>query len=166
MSVYYPTRHSIILTIYLLAGTIFSAVAQDAGTALLMSGTLLEPPPCTINNGQSIDIDFGEVGINKVNGENYLKRVDYRVTCDENSQQSGMTLGIKGLATSFSSSALQSSVADLGILLLLDGRDMTLNTSYPFDIKNPPELGAVPVKNGELKEGGFSAAATLYVSYQ
>ncbi len=36
-------------------------------------GTLMENPPCEINNGQPIEISFDEVGVNKINGQNYAQ---------------------------------------------------------------------------------------------
>lgn len=49
---------------------------------MLFSGTLIDPPPCVINGGNTIDVPFGEnLGVNKIDGTNYTKAVPYSVTC-------------------------------------------------------------------------------------
>ena len=140
-----------------------SAVAN-----LTFNGTLNEPPPCTINGGSAIEIDFKNVGINKVDGANYLKPVNYVITCSPGTLPWEMVLTIKGAATSFEPSALQSSVADLGIQLLQNGVPFNLNTLLPINPSTPPVLEAVPVKRSGavLGPGGFTASATLLAEFQ
>lgn len=140
-----------------------SAVAN-----LTFDGTLNEPPPCIINGGSAIEVDFKDVGINKVDGVNYLKSVNYVITCSPDTLPWEMVLMIQGAATSFEPSALQSSVADLGIQLLQNGVPFNLNTLLPINPSAPPVLEAVPVKRpgAALETGGFAASATLLAEFQ
>ncbi|RJF55499.1 fimbrial protein [Serratia inhibens] len=132
-------------------------------------GALNEPPPCIINNGELVDVDFGDrVGVRKVDGQNYIQTVNYRITCE--SGISGMAMGLKltGNATGFDSAALQTNITDLGIRLLQNGQPFVLNQRINIDAANPPVLQAVPVKKQgvELKAGAFTVTATLLADYQ
>lgn len=135
---------------------------------LTFGGTLNEPPPCTINGGSNIEVDFQDVGVNKVDGVNYLKPVNYSITCLPGTLPWEMVLTVKGVATSFEPSALQSSVSDLGIRLLQSGVPLNLNTLLMINPLAPPVLEAVPVKRPgvSLGTGGFTASATLLAQYQ
>ncbi len=48
---------------------------------LTFSGTLNEPPPCTIDAGNTIEVDFGDVGVKRVDGVKYRKAVPYTINC-------------------------------------------------------------------------------------
>ncbi|MBU9828526.1 fimbrial protein [Rahnella sp. FC061912-K] len=140
-----------------------------AAENMLFRGTLIEPPPCTINDSGIVDVDFGErVGINKVDGVNYLKAMDYRITCEPGVSGLDMTLTLSGLQTGYDNAAVQTDLADLGIRVLQNGKPFTLNTPLGIDPKNPPALEAVPVKTpgATLKAEAFAATATLKAEYQ
>ncbi|EPQ1332177.1 fimbrial protein [Serratia ureilytica] len=133
-------------------------------------GTLRAPPPCTINDGGTVAVDFGQrVGVNKVDGVNYRQQVDYLISCDSpGARPWEMMLSLKGAATAFDRAAVQTDKTDLGIRLYQNDMPFALNTSFKIDPGNPPRLEAVPVaKPGAvLKEGAFVATATLQVDYQ
>lgn len=135
---------------------------------LAFKGTLIEPPPCTINSGSSIEIDFKEVGVSKVDGENYREQVNYSITCSTGTLPWEMVLTIKGTTTTFEPAAVQSSVADLGVKLLQNGQPLRLNTALIIHPATPPVLEAVPVKRpgATLDPGGFTASVTLLAEYQ
>ena len=42
-----------------------------ASANLTFSGTLNEPPPCTIEGGKTIEVDFGDVGVKRIDGVKY-----------------------------------------------------------------------------------------------
>lgn len=136
---------------------------------MLFRGTLIEPPPCKINEGGMVDVDFGDkVGVNKVDGVNYLKALDYRVTCEEGASGMDVVLTLSGQPTFYDGAAIQTDMADLGIRILQNGQPFTLDTPVVIDPKAPPMLQAVPVKapGASLKEGAFTATATLKAEYQ
>lgn len=143
-------------------------LCSTATANMAFNGTLVEPPPCTINSGSTIEIDFKDVGINKVDGDNYREQVNYSITCMGGTLPWEMMLTVKGVSTSFEDSAVQSSVADLGIKLLQNGVPFTLNTPLKITPATPPFLEAVPVKKAgaALGPGGFTATATLLAEYQ
>jgi type 1 fimbria pilin len=152
-----------------LAGVGASTLTQAADN-MNFHGTLIAPPPCTINNGIKIDVDFGErIGVNKVDGINYRQTVDYPIRCEDGAGKWDMTLTLTGTPTGFDDAAVQTQEkADLGIRLYQNGQPFILNQALPVDPNNLPVLEAVPVKapGSTLTEGAFEATATLQAVYQ
>lgn len=154
------------VTLGLLMAVSSSLFAADN---MLFRGTLIEPPPCTIDDGGMVDVDFGErVGVNRVDGVKYLKALDYRITCEPGVTGLDMTLTLTGLQTGYDAAAVQTDLPDLGIRVLQNGKPFTLNIPLGIDPKNPPMLEAVPVKTpgATLTEGAFVATAMLKAEYQ
>lgn len=140
-----------------------------ANTALVrITVAVIAPPPCTINNDQTIDVNFGSsVVTNRVNGVNYLQAVDYTLECKDNTSNA-MKLQIQGSPTAFDSNALQTNVSDFGIALRANSKPLKINNWVNFNYPDKPLLEAVPVKRAgaTLAGGDFSAGATLMVAYQ
>ena len=140
---------------------------NSASANVSFSGTLVEPPPCTINGGKTITIDFEKVAVNKVDGVNYRKPVNYTITCDAGAPGWVMMLSLKGTAAGFEPAAVQSSVANLGIKVFQNGAPFVINTRMVINPSKPPILEAVPIKKNSstLSGGSFTAAATLLAEY-
>lgn len=142
----------------------------DGDVDMTFRGTLIEPPPCTINDGERVDVDFGErVGINKVDGVNYRQIMNYQITCDNAGSGSwALTLSLTGAAAGFDEQALQTNKTDLGIRVYQNDKPFTPGSTLAIDISNPPRLEAVPVKRegATLTEGAFESWATLRADYQ
>jgi len=166
----------------LLAGAILLAAAPAIGARLpalrdgadngtvtvTIKGILLEAPPCVINNNQPIDVNFGDnLNISKIDGSNFIKTVDYSLTCNGNSSND-MTLSIEGNATDFDAAALQTNMGDLGVELQHDGSKVNIGEAMSFTYPTLPVLQAVPVKRtgATLAPGEFSAGATMVVDLQ
>ncbi|MFQ6791099.1 fimbrial protein [Serratia marcescens] len=144
-----------------------NALAGEASMAF--SGTLNAPPPCVINNGQRIEVDFGEqVGISQVDGQRYLQNVNYDIDCEPGNSGQALGLTLVAAASGFDTAAVPTNVPDLAIRLLLAGNPFVLNKRVPIEGANKPRLQAVPVKRpgGALKPQAFSAQATLVADYQ
>ncbi|MFS2224409.1 fimbrial protein [Pantoea sp. B65] len=139
-----------------------------SAVAVNFSGTLIEPPACTINHGQRIDVDFGDnVGAHLVDGQNYRRTIDYQLACPAAAPPLVLTLMMTGGVTEFDAAAINTNIADLGIQLLHDGIPLTLNMPIALDMTRPPLLQAVPVKRAgaSLARGRFAATATLHAGY-
>ena len=155
--------------IFLLACGLAWAGGTAAADNMRFSGTLIEPPACSINDGGMVDVDFGDrVGVKKVDGKNYLQPVYYQITCEQGTGGWAMTLEVVGSAADFDSAAIASNVDNLAIRLLQDGKAFELNKPIAIQLNAPPQLEAVPVKRAgsELSEGAFEATATLQAVYQ
>lgn len=132
-------------------------------------GTLIAPPPCRINEGGQIDVDFGDrVGVNKVDGVNYRTPVNYAISCEPGAGNWTSVLSLSGSSADFDYYALKTNRVDLGVRVYLNDKPFMPNTEVTINLANLPQLEAVPVKRtgGVLTEGGFEASATLQVNYQ
>lgn len=133
-------------------------------------GYLVQPPNCSISNGQNIELTFRDVNIDDINGSNYEQVVPYAITCDTavRDPQMEMTLTWSGTQSDFDDSAVATDINGLGIHLKQAGSDFKLNTSLVVNETSLPVLTAVPVKKSgvDLPEADFEAWATLQVDYQ
>ncbi|TCZ22839.1 fimbrial protein [Pantoea agglomerans] len=143
--------------------------AEQKGDERLVEfhGTLRKKP-CHVAGGQDINVQFGNIGINRVDGQRYVKPVPYTLTCDEVNKAWSLGLSIKGIPAGFESTALKTSVAGLGIRILQNGKPLQINAVIPVNYQNPPVLQAVPVREEGtvLSEQDFSLTATLVAVYQ
>ncbi|TDB55729.1 fimbrial protein [Photorhabdus luminescens] len=136
-------------------------------TPVNIYGVVIAPPPCVINNGNTIDVDFGDVMITRIDGVNYMQPVKYTVKC-EKMPANAMKMMISGNTASFDRTVLQTNHSGLGIAVIHNGRKLLVNDWMKFSYPNFPELHAVPVKDmaTALKGGDFGAGATMMVEYQ
>ncbi|MCW7763648.1 fimbrial protein [Photorhabdus luminescens] len=136
-------------------------------TPVNIYGVVIAPPPCVINNGNTIDVDFGDVMITRIDGVNYMQPVKYTVKC-EKMPANAMKMMILGNTASFDRTVLQTNHSGLGIAVIHNGRKLPVNDWMKFSYPNFPELHAVPVKDmaTALKGGDFGAGATMIVEYQ
>ncbi|WP_273830947.1 fimbrial protein [Serratia bockelmannii] len=161
---------SVLLLVCGLMVSITPAQAKDGEADMTFHGTLITPPPCTINDGNQVDVDFGDrVGINKVDGVNYRQRLNYQITCDPTLGSSwALTLSLSGGVTGFDNEALLTDKTDLGIRIYQNDTTFTPNSTLKINLNNPPTLEAVPIKQAgaTLTEGAFEAWATLRADYE
>ncbi|HEO8924455.1 TPA: fimbrial protein [Klebsiella aerogenes] len=157
------------IQILLLAGMI-NGTANGKEGDMLFHGILVEPPPCTINDNNLIEVDFGErVGIKKVDGVNYRQPLNYQIRCEDGGNRNwALTLTLSGGVSAFDTAALQTNKENLGIRIYLDDKPFEPGSSVNIELANPPRLEAVPVQNigAVLTEGIFESWATLRADYQ
>ncbi|EPZ8126182.1 fimbrial protein [Yersinia enterocolitica] len=148
---------------------ILACGAASAVPNLTFGGTLIEPPLCEVNSGELIDVDFGErLGIHKVDGIQYLQKVNYSITCAPGAKDWAMELMLSGEPTPYDVAAIQTNNPDLGIRVLLNGETFILGKPVAVNPADLPVLEVVPVKTpgSTLVEGAFEATATLQAVYQ
>ncbi|MFL1390836.1 fimbrial protein [Pseudomonas tritici] len=144
------------------------SLCSAASANLTFSGTLNEPPPCTIDAGSTIEVDFGDIGIKLIDGVRYRKGVGYTISCGATTMPWLLKLSVNGTATTFDASAVQSSVPELGIRLFQNNVPFQLNTPLDITLSSPPVLEVVPVQRpgAVLAPARFTAVATLLAEYQ
>ncbi|KGE64410.1 MULTISPECIES: fimbrial protein [Pseudomonas] len=135
---------------------------------LTFSGTLNEPPPCTIDAGNTIEVDFGDVGVKRVDGVKYRKAVPYTINCGAATLPWALKLSVNGTPTAFDGAAVQTNVPALGIRLFQNNVPFPLNTPMDIVLSSPPRLEVVPIKQpgATLPPAPFSAVATLLAEYE
>lgn len=157
-----------VLTVLSLAALPLAGMAET----LQLSGTLLARPLCTVSDkGGRLDVRFGNLAINRIDGEQYRKAIPYQINCPGASTRTSwrMRLTLKGNPAVFEPKALQSSVPDLGIKVLLGGAELIPGEPQFMQITPTalPLLEAVPVKlkGSELLSIDFTASALLLAEF-
>lgn len=140
---------------------------QQGDTLKVKIHGVLKRIPCVINNNKVITIDFGNVGVNKIDGENYKQKINYTLECEDRDETASLMMTLLGAQTSYNPGAINTNVTGLGIEIKQNGTPVTINKSFIIDFDNPPVLEAVPVSSGAtLNEGAFNATATLLAEYE
>ncbi len=123
--------------------------------------------PCSINNGQAIEIDFGDVMTTRVQDEFYKEPINYTVSCKDGVQPK-LNIFIEGISSAFDQRLLKTSVDNLAVLFKADTTDFPLRNKRNFNFANPIKLDAVLVKKSgtDLPAKSFTATATIKVEYQ
>jgi len=165
------------VVIVLVLVSVNHAIGETNANKLQYSGTLIDIPPCDINRVNLIEIDFGQIGVNKVSetGQEplYQKHARFEVSCTGN--RPDLFVRYLGHSTVFDNAAVKTSIADFGIQMRradqgnnrivigegwLISHDAVANDSVLSFI-------AVPVKKRgvELESGSFYATAGLQLEY-
>lgn len=138
-----------------------------------LKGTLITPPPCTLNGSNPIGVHFGDrVGIKKVASGIYRQPVEAGLACDPGSESWQLTLSWMGSPAEFDTTdratVASEQQAALGVKLYADGKPLALDAALPVSATAMPALEAVLVQapDAELEEGAFTARATLRAEYQ
>jgi type 1 fimbria pilin len=149
-----------------------AAMATQTGDSVTynFTGTFMVSTPCTVNNDQAMDVSFGNVGVNRVDGVAYSKAVPYQVDCHGASDNTAVVLTINGTRTGWDDAAVTSTATGLGIELQLDGKPLPLNQPFSTTLGALPSLTltAVPVKDpaATLTAEAFTATATILTEMQ
>ena len=140
----------------------------------IQSAILYVPDKCVVNEGQLINVEFGEIGGSDLNGSNYPQSIPVRFQCEGGSFEDGtlnIKLAVSGTAAAFSNEVFKTDKNDLGIRLTHNGQLVIPNEFYPVpNIGNGGSwnLVAAPFANGgaEIGEGEFNASATIVAAFQ
>ncbi|EFM0635337.1 fimbrial protein [Escherichia coli] len=145
---------------------------------------VIQVPPCQVNNGEVIEVNFGDVSVADVSNQRNRRKVIIPVTCGY--AQGTAYVKVTGAPLGSNTNVLMTNINDFGIalyqgdgttqkLILGEGRgDGNETIGYPIETgisgkeKGTFTFTAVPYKDGnsELKTGSFSAAANISIRYQ
>jgi type 1 fimbria pilin len=160
-------RYKSLLAIPLFLGLCVSQAQADGGTAMNFKGRIFEPA-CEFNGGKTIDVNFGRVGIKKVDGVKYSQLTVVNLNCRE-SLGKKLRLQLQGEAIGGVGNILTTNMANLGIALQdANGRPIVLNHFFDAPDQKTFSFIAVPVKKDAaipLGTGQFHTVATLVSSY-
>lgn len=143
------------------------------------TANLIDNPPCDVSGpdgpDQPIKVVFGDVGITKINGENYRQDFTLTLSCGPGLGDAvALSLVYRGMLAEFDTKALQASTRDLGIRLYGEEEGVIAPlSSLPIVMSSngskPLSLYAVPVKDTDpsatLYEGPFNATASMELNY-
>lgn len=154
------------------AGLVAASTAPAvAGTEaeVTFHGTLIEAPPCVVNDGKPVVVDFGnEVMTTRIDGTEYRKRIDFTLDCSASAPGMQQLRISGGPLTGFDPQALAGDQPGFGVALYEGSQRYVPGTWMPLTDPGIPELYAVPVKQDgvTLNGGAFSILASLVVAYQ
>ncbi|HAW0905886.1 TPA: fimbrial protein [Escherichia coli] len=144
---------------------------------------IIQIPPCQVNNGKVIEVEFGNVSVTDVANERNRRKVTVPVTCDY--AQGRAYVKVIGSQLGSNTNVLATDVSNFGIALYQgDGTSIKLtlgdgtNNGQDF-IGFPIQTGlsgkesgtftftAIPFKEGntELETRAFRASANMSISY-
>lgn len=153
------------------AGLMSASLPAVAGTEaeVTFHGTLIEAPPCVVNDGNPVVVDFGsEVMTTRIDGTEYRKRIDFTLDCSASAPGMQQLRISGGPVTDFDPQALAGGQIGFGVALYDRSQRYAPGTWLPLADPGIPELYAVPVKEDgvKLNGGAFSIMASLVVAYQ
>lgn len=147
-------------------------VIAEGNENLEFIGTIIVPPPCSLNEDKTIEISFGDnVGVKKVSSGIYRELVPLNLECGQNTHGWQLMLSVYGTEAGFDAdkaTVVTSEKPDLGVKLFADGQAFTLAKAIKVNGTTLPKIEAVLVQRDgvELTEGDFTAKATLRAEYQ
>ena len=130
-------------------------------------GIVLAPPPCVINDGNMIDINFGEVMSTRIDGTAYKMPINYNIKC-EKMPSKAMKMSVQGNRAKFDNNSLSTNIEGLGIAIMRNDSKLPVGQTVNFTYPNAPQFSVVPVRDmtQTLTGGYFEAIATLLIEYQ
>lgn len=167
-----------LLPLLLLVNSCSVIASNSAG--LSFKGNLLDTPPCEIYGtegiGQPINIQFGEMAIQRIDGQRFQQNWVLNIEClTDLGNIVPLELSYVGSAVLFDEKALETSRAGLGIRLYdaassdviapNDKKKLTMSSNGKLQLP----LYSVPVKISKpvtpIVEGKFTATATITINY-
>lgn len=170
-------------------------ILRWGGVLLLSSRTLamdipveitgvIQVPPCQVNNGEVIEVDFGDISVTDVSNQRNRRKVTIPITCGY--AQGTAYVKVTGTPMGSNKNVLMTNISNFGIalyqgdgtarkLILGEGAGNGNETiGYPIEKGlSGKENGtftftAIPYRNGnsELRTGTFSATANMSIRYQ
>ncbi|ELY3543081.1 fimbrial protein [Cronobacter turicensis] len=156
----------------ILSATAQTSLAEQTGDSMNITfqGKYIISTPCTVSNDKVMDISFGNISINGVNGVDHGQPIPYSVDCHGAPDDSPLSLMVTGSVQSFDDAAVVTSADGLGLQIQANGQSMKLNKplNTTLGALQSLTLMAVPVKDPAktLTEQPFTATATLTAQYQ
>lgn len=166
-------KMKLLILIFCTLGIITTAWADQIGDKLMYTfkGQFILSSPCKVNDDKVLEVPFGNIAIDNIDGIQYKKIIPYTVDCQGATDDSPLSIKVIATAVSFdNNAAIATNVDGLGIEIQANGLPMPLNKPLLTTLSDLSslELTATPVKDSDavLTEQAFSAGATLTVDYQ
>lgn len=140
-----------------------SSVWAVSGYLKLNVNGSVEAAPCSINNGQTIDVDFNDVYIDKIKNEYYKRKIDYNINC----KSSGNPEFLMSILGDDEGYYLKTNNDNLLIAFKNGNESFEMRHGIFINYKTQPEIYAVLTKKkgANLRSGKFYAYATMQLIY-
>lgn len=158
----------------LMAGLAASPLSQatlnrnTSNVRINISGTIVANARCTINGGNPISVEYGDVYISEIAGDAYRQNIAYSITCQGDAGSKTAQIQLNGTGANFDGTLLKTDAAGLGIKILINNNQMTLGKWYDLNTSSNQKLDGILVKQDVAKFTNgqqFNASATLKVAY-
>ncbi|WP_207167461.1 fimbrial protein [Pseudomonas protegens] len=152
------------LSALLMTGSV--EAATPGGLYVFVSFEVFDPANCSVNNLQA-RIDFAEVKTDDINGREGARKIPYQISCKNPSKSPALKLKFVG-TPGFNTEVLWTSIGNLGVRFLVDGKRHPLNSEFSVNYAALPTLEAVlDTKPGSvLRTGAFTANAVLVITQE
>ncbi|MDC9767029.1 hypothetical protein [Proteus mirabilis] len=140
-----------------------SSVWAVSGFLRLNVNGSVEASPCSINNGQTIDVDFNDVYIDKIKDEYYKRKIDYNINC-KSSGNPEFLMSILGEREGY---YLKTNNDNLLIAFKNGNKSFNMGSGIIVNYKKQPEIYAILTKKKgtNLRSGKFYVYATMQLIY-
>lgn len=146
------------------SGYAFAALHSSAD--IRISGKLVPPPPCKINNNEEILVDFQRIQIKTLEKSDVHKDVDIPFVCEQDSENFKYFLTVDGPRAQFNNKLVKTNQNNLGFTAELAGVRLDLGKAQLVN-SHHLTLTIVLTKNpdGEVTPGSFSGTGTVTMEY-
>lgn len=146
------------------SGYAFAALHSSAD--IRISGKLVPPPPCKINNNEEILVDFQRIQIKTLEKSDVRKDVDIPFVCEQDSENFKYFLTVDGPRAQFNNKLVKTNQNNLGFTAELAGVRLDLGKAQLVN-SHHLTLTIVLTKNpdGEVTPGSFSGTGTVTMEY-
>ncbi|PAX77395.1 fimbrial protein [Citrobacter braakii] len=163
----------ILMLAFIFFGTVscsMLAISKQTGDSVdfTFTGLLQAMTACSINNDRTIEIAFGNIGINKIESENYTRNIDYELDCGSVGGANTVLLTLKATPVPSDGSIIDSGRKGLWIQFYKDSVPLKLNEEFKVEnVTAPPKLMVKLITDPaeDPEEGPFSCTATLIAEY-
>lgn len=164
-----------ILRMYGRAGQVTSAIAPNPMVRVNVGSAMLTvPDKCIINEGQQLDINFGDIVGSEINDKKISKPVPVSFRCEGGGFESNnlkIKLSVSGDSAAFDANLLRTNKPELGVKFTRDQTIIAPNNYYPV-VSNGNighwDLNATLISrnNEDVEEGEFNASAVIVAAFQ
>ncbi|WP_368884722.1 fimbrial protein [Providencia vermicola] len=139
------------------------------------TGNLIIPPICQLAEENPLQVSFGKIGIQKIDGDAFRRQIPFTLNCNKNTHplwDVKLTFSGNLAGRGFDDSTLYTQTlknnGKIGIKIQVDGVPQPLNKPFSININAPPIISAVPVKlaNTNLIADEFTASGYLTIDFQ
>ena len=127
---------------------------------------------CSINNGNTISVPFGDIVYDhlKTSGPSSIIKKDIPLTysCSSSLTQD-IDITLSATPSSFNSKAIKSSIDNVGVVMMFDGKEISPGSSFSSKLVNGQgsdtiTFSPIIAEGGPEVQGNFTASATLIMT--